>query len=81
MILKTPAPTERYGGADSGGVTTSSDTGTLFSLTPSGVKTILYRFDTSQNGPAVPVGGLVEGADGVFWGVTNYNGMLGRTGN
>ena len=70
-----------YGGTDSGGVTTTSQTGTLFSLTPSGIKTILYRFGSSQDGPAVPVGGLVEGADGVFWGVTNYNGMLGRTGN
>ncbi len=69
-----------YGATAAGGVTTSSDTGTLYSLTTSGSKTILYRFASSQNGPAVPVGGLVEGAEGVFWGVTNYNGGLGGVG-
>lgn len=69
-----------YGGTYSGGVTTSSDTGTLFSLTPAGAKTILYRFGPSNEYPAVPVGGLLEGAEGVFWGVTEHNGTLGRSG-
>jgi uncharacterized repeat protein (TIGR03803 family) len=69
-----------YGGTESGGVTTRADTGTLFSLTLQGTKTILYRFNNSSEGPAVPTGGLVEAPDGTYWGVTTYNGKFGSVG-
>jgi uncharacterized repeat protein (TIGR03803 family) len=51
----------------------SGYTGTVFRLTPSGLKQTLYTF-----GPAEfhPLGGLIEGTDGAFYGVTAYDGRV-----
>jgi uncharacterized repeat protein (TIGR03803 family) len=43
--------------------------GTIVKVTPSGTTTLLYTF-TNSNGSA-PVGGLVQGSDGNFYGVTS----------
>ncbi len=65
-----------YGTTYSGG---ANNFGTVFKLTPQGVETILYAFSgTDQLGPdgANPVGQLVQGSDGNFYGVTYYGGLL-----
>jgi uncharacterized repeat protein (TIGR03803 family) len=71
-----------YGLTESGGANIASRyTGTMFRLTPSGVKTILYSFGPYQENPSSPYGGLVQLANGAFFGVTTYNGKLGATGD
>jgi len=47
--------------------------GTVFKLTPKGVLTTLYTFETSSGGDG-PMSGLVEGNNGNFYGTTNYEG-------
>ena len=69
-----------YGQTESGGLTLTASTGTIFRLTPNGVKTILFKFANLQEGPSYPDGGLVQAADGAFYGVTNYNGGFGSVG-
>jgi uncharacterized repeat protein (TIGR03803 family) len=64
-----------YGTTGSGG---ANNAGTVFRLTPGGVETILYSFTgTSYAGPdgANPVGQLVQGSDGNFYGVTALGGL------
>jgi uncharacterized repeat protein (TIGR03803 family) len=56
-------------------------TGTVFRITPSGVKTTLYTFGAHGDGPTHPVWGLIQGADDAFYGLTAYDGGLGGTGN
>ena len=53
--------------------------GTIFKITPAGVQTVLYQFtydattNTALNG-IWPYGGLVQGRDGNFYGITSYGG-------
>ena len=64
-----------YGTTGGGG---ANGAGTVFRLTPEGVETILYAFSgTSYAGPdgANPVGQLVQGSDGNFYGVTELGGL------
>lgn len=65
-----------YGTTDSGGAGPS--TGTVFRITPSGTFTVLYNFCSTGNTNCPdgenPVGGLIEGSDGNFYGVTYYGG-------
>ena len=65
-----------YGVTSSGG-TQQGYGGTVFKITPSGALTTLYIF-CSQNLPcsdgAYPVGTLVQGADGNFYGTTEVGG-------
>lgn len=56
-------------------------TGTVFRLTPSGVKTTLHAFGPLMEAPSTPVGGLVETTNGVFYGITAENGELGAVGD
>ncbi len=64
-----------YGTTGSGGTSGGSDLdGTVFKLTPSGVKTTLYSFGPGNTNPSNPNGGVIEGRDGAFYGVTNYAG-------
>lgn len=70
-----------YGMTESGGNIQTTHTGTIFRLTPAGVKTTLYMFGEYRVDPASPNGGLVQGADGAFYGVTNDSGKLGMIGN
>ena len=69
-----------YGLTGSGGANQSSMTGTAFKLTPSGVKTTLYSFGPTNDQPHNPVGGLVQGNDGAFYGVTAYSGGIAGSG-
>lgn len=70
-----------YGTTESGGlISQSRRTGTIFRLTPSGLKTILYNFGPLNEAPSAPIGGLIEATDGTFYGVTSENGRLGSVG-
>lgn len=74
-----------YGTTFQGGSGTCADgfgvigCGTIFKLTPSGVQTVLYNFqydnntNTAVNG-FYPVGGLVQGYDGNFYGTASQGG-------
>jgi uncharacterized repeat protein (TIGR03803 family) len=48
--------------------------GTVFKITPAGVETVLYSFFGGLDGVA-PVGGLIQGSDGNFYGTTYYGGQ------
>lgn len=66
-----------YGTTSGGGV---NDLGTVFKLTPKGVETVLYSFGGIPQGApegdgAYPVGQLVQGSDGNFYGVTMQGGV------
>ncbi|MGC2551963.1 MAG: choice-of-anchor tandem repeat GloVer-containing protein [Candidatus Sulfotelmatobacter sp.] len=60
------------GGANSGGVAG----GTVFKITPTGTLTTLYSFCSQTNCTDGwgPVGGLIQGSDGNFYGTTAYGG-------
>ncbi|HEY3853350.1 MAG TPA: choice-of-anchor tandem repeat GloVer-containing protein [Verrucomicrobiae bacterium] len=57
-----------------GGLFGNSGGGTIFEITPSGVLTTLFKF-TGSNGEN-PAGGLVQGANGSFYGTTSIGGNL-----
>ncbi len=65
-----------YGTTELGGVYAASNSytccGTMFKISLSGVFSTLHSF--GNGGPHVPVGGLVQGADGNFYGTANYGG-------
>ena len=66
-----------YGTTRGGSCTASgSECGSVFQLTPSGVLTTLYDFCTLVGCPdgAFPIGGVVEGSDGNFYGTTGLGG-------
>jgi uncharacterized repeat protein (TIGR03803 family) len=77
-----------YGTTSGGG---ANNFGTVFKLTPAGVETVLYSFtgtsgDESEGDGAFPVGQLIQGADGNFYGVTfsggegaSHDGQYGGT--
>jgi uncharacterized repeat protein (TIGR03803 family) len=72
------APTSLIQGSDGDlyGLTGAGGTrgaGTFFRLTPGGVETVLYSFGGNPDG-LYPVGNLVEGSDGTFYGVTDGGG-------
>lgn len=62
-----------YGTTQNGG---SANEGTVFQLTPAGVVTVLHTFGdgTVSNDGANPQGTLIQGADGNFYGTTQYGG-------
>ncbi len=57
------------------GGSTSSDYGSVYKITPSGTFTTLHRFAVSDG--AGPIGPLVEGTDGYFYGTTQFGGTHG----
>lgn len=68
-----------YGTTSSGGVVSgcnNSNCGTIFKITPTGTLTTLYSFCTESNclDGGQPVAGVVQGTDGLFYGVTTYGG-------
>jgi uncharacterized repeat protein (TIGR03803 family) len=63
-----------YGTTYFGG-TNSCACGTVFRIGSSGNETILYSFAGPPNDGAEPIGGLVPGSDGNFYGTTFYGGM------
>jgi uncharacterized repeat protein (TIGR03803 family) len=48
----------------------SDDAGTVFKLTPKGVLTVLFSFAPDGSNGSGPVGSLVQGSDGDFYGTT-----------
>lgn len=65
-------------GATSGGGTNANSGGTIFQITPTGVLTTLFSFDSGSNGNfpngKTPLGGLVQGPDGFLYGATALGG-------
>lgn len=62
-----------YGTTQNGGL---ANEGTIFQVTPAGVMTLLHTFGDGSvaNDGANPQGGLIQGADGNFYGTTQYGG-------
>ena len=69
-----------YGVTEDGGLHEGVQNGTIFRLSLSGVKEILYNFGPFSENPHQPTGGLVQGRDGAFYGMTYFNGKLGQSG-
>jgi uncharacterized repeat protein (TIGR03803 family) len=63
-----------YGTTYNGG---TSDSGTVFRISPSGSYTNLYSFGASPYDGANPGSGLVQGSDGNFYGTTYWGGTNG----
>jgi uncharacterized repeat protein (TIGR03803 family) len=63
-----------YGTTTRGGTNTD---GTVFSITPAGVETVLYSFGTPNNG-LYPASSLIQGANGSFYGTTISGGTNGN---
>ena len=61
-----------YGTTANGG---TNGYGTVFKITPAGMLTVLYSFDSTDG--ANPWAGLVQGTDGNFYGTTTYGGTSG----
>ncbi len=59
-----------YGTTSQGG---ANNTGTVFAITSAGVLTTLYSFTGGADG-ATPTAGLIQGADGFFYGATFLGG-------
>lgn len=60
--------------------------GTVYKLTPGGVQTVIYNFNLDSNGTTAvngiyPVGGLVQGPDGNFYGTASGGGNVGAVCN
>ena len=67
-----------YGVANQGGA--SIGFGTVYKVTPAGAFTLLYSFTNVADG-AYPVGALVQGDDGNFYGTTTSGGASGPGGS
>jgi uncharacterized repeat protein (TIGR03803 family) len=65
-----------YGTTGSGGANGTPGYGTVFMVTPSGVETVLYSFGASSADGQNPAGGLVQAADGNFYGTTVSGGSM-----
>jgi len=65
-----------YGTTEEGGVGEfgQAGMGTVFKITPSGAHTTLYNFCCGTDGE-FPLGGLVQGSDGNFYGTTEQGGV------
>jgi uncharacterized repeat protein (TIGR03803 family) len=62
-----------YGTAETGG---EHDAGTVFKMSLSGIFTMLYSFTGSNDG-GIPIAGVVQAADGNFYGTTYEYGAYG----
>jgi uncharacterized repeat protein (TIGR03803 family) len=69
-----------YGTTVSGGTSGTNTNGTVFKITPGGTLTTLYSFCSSTNctDGADPYAGLVQAANGNFYGTTYYGGTNHR---
>jgi uncharacterized repeat protein (TIGR03803 family) len=64
-----------YGTSAAGG---NYGQGTVYKITPAGVETVLFSFSAGAgNGPATPMGGMIQGPDGNFFGTTRAGGANG----
>jgi uncharacterized repeat protein (TIGR03803 family) len=62
-----------YGTTNNGGPNSDCNCGVVYKATPAGVITVLYTFPSGQGSP---VGQLVQGSDGNFWGVTDGSAFI-----
>jgi uncharacterized repeat protein (TIGR03803 family) len=63
--------TTYYGGTTGTG---ASSAGTVFKITPAGVETVIYSFTGKNGDGANPAAGLIQDADGNFYGTTYFGG-------
>jgi uncharacterized repeat protein (TIGR03803 family) len=65
-----------YGTSDGGGTNGLFSYGTVFKITPAGTLTPLWQFGSLSNRAdgVRPIGGLVQGVDGNFYGTTTFGG-------
>jgi len=63
-----------YGTTNMGG---TNNAGTIFSITPAGVETVLYSFTSSNTDGGYPEAPLIQGADGHFYGTAALGGATG----
>ena len=61
-----------YGTSQAGGNPNDYNGGTVYKITPKGKVTVLYSFPNT--GPMDPVAGVIQGADGKFYGTTYEGG-------
>jgi len=64
-----------YGTTSGGG---TSNTGTVFKVTPAGVETVLYSFAGGTTDGVSPRAALIQGSDGNFYGTTASGGTSGK---
>lgn len=69
----------RFGGTGNTGLNCGDGCGTVFRLTPGGVLTTLHNFTGAPEG-AGPVGSLIQGVDGFFYGTTSSGGYSPKLG-
>lgn len=74
-VLTQAADGNFYGTTENGG--TRGDNGTLFRMNPTGVFESVYSFTNTDDG-GVPIPGLVQTADGDFYGVTSVGGIYNQ---
>jgi uncharacterized repeat protein (TIGR03803 family) len=72
-----------YGTTEFGGTSTNCDSGcgTVFRISPSGSETVLYSFAGYPTDGFDAVGGLVQGSDSNFYGVTDQGGTSTNCGS
>lgn len=46
-------------------------------VTPRPGGTVLLSLGLNNTSPTNPIGGLIQGTDGAFYGITNYSGIIG----
>jgi uncharacterized repeat protein (TIGR03803 family) len=63
-----------YGTTSAGG---ANNQGSIFKITPGGVLTTIYSFGSTAADGAMPLAGLIQGADGNFYGTASEGGMYG----
>jgi uncharacterized repeat protein (TIGR03803 family) len=75
--------TTEQGGVGQAGCPRNAECGTVFKMTAEGVLTTLYSFCSQSNcsDGYFPVAGLVQGADGNFYGTTSFGGNGADRGN
>lgn len=66
-----------YGTTELGG---AYNNGTVFRITGSGVETVLHSFGGSSNDGILPMGGLILGPNGNFYGTTSVGGANTKSG-
>jgi uncharacterized repeat protein (TIGR03803 family) len=70
-----------YGAAQAGGNDDNNPCGggcgALFAVTSTGTETVLYLFSAITTNGAIPIGNLVQGSDGNFYGIASQGGQFG----
>lgn len=56
----------------------ANNVGAVFKMNLSGAQTILHSFENSATDGRYPIGSLIQGTDGNFYGMTPYGGALGH---